>query len=687
MAFKQKYRKVNIINFSKILIVLIILQFKPVLAKDYINERAYFEDKTGTMSLQEVKNKDFIKIDSVLSKGYSKSVFWLRLKVSPLVGTNFRNLLLKIQPSYVDSIQLLDSADPSNTKRILGTNFSSNNNDYSSINFNFVIPGSEKERYVYLKIQTQGTYFIRTEAVTISEFINGDLVQQIVFAFYIGVLCFLFIFPLTIWIRDKDSLNIIFVIKQFAAIVFVVMDTGIQRVIFKNTDPLLLNVLFNFNVVTYTAILIGFHYFFLKDYYPKSWVKYLFLILLIFYALEIYEIDGHNFRNSLEINSIVLTLVALSFFVIPFFGLSWEKNKNPMFTKKSIIIIYFSIAISILLTTIPSLGYINGNSFSMIPNLFTGCITGIVFLFVLQYRNRMFREQGVREIAQANAMVEFERNKRQEKERFISMLTHELKTALSVLKLAYESGNATASDKNVHGALKDINDVIDRCALEDKLENQRNKRQEKERFISMLTHELKTPLSVLKLAYESGNATASDKNVHGALKDINDVIDRCALEDKLENQGFNLLIEKHNLKRIIYQKISEYDSVDKFKFTIDGDLSIESDLNILRIILGNLFDNAIKYGDENSSILVKAILQAQKIYLTVTNTVSQVGLPDEDKIFTKYYRSEKAYKNTGSGLGLYLVSNLAKLLKGEVKYYVNSKQDQVTFEIILPEKM
>ncbi len=623
MAFKQKYRKVNIINFSKILIVLIILQFKPVLAKDYINERAYFEDKTGTMSLQEVKNKDFIKIDSVLSKGYSKSVFWLRLKVSPLVGTNFRNLLLKIQPSYVDSIQLLDSADPSNTKRILGTNFSSNNNDYSSINFNFVIPGSEKERYVYLKIQTQGTYFIRTEAVTISEFINGDLVQQIVFAFYIGVLCFLFIFPLTIWIRDKDSLNIIFVIKQFAAIVFVVMDTGIQRVIFKNTDPLLLNVLFNFNVVTYTAILIGFHYFFLKDYYPKSWVKYLFLILLIFYALEIYEIDGHNFRNSLEINSIVLTLVALSFFVIPFFGLSWEKNKNPMFTKKSIIIIYFSIAISILLTTIPSLGYINGNSFSMIPNLFTGCITGIVFLFVLQYRNRMFREQGVREIAQANAMVEFERNKRQEKER----------------------------------------------------------------FISMLTHELKTPLSVLKLAYESGNATASDKNVHGALKDINDVIDRCALEDKLENQGFNLLIEKHNLKRIIYQKISEYDSVDKFKFTIDGDLSIESDLNILRIILGNLFDNAIKYGDENSSILVKAILQAQKIYLTVTNTVSQVGLPDEDKIFTKYYRSEKAYKNTGSGLGLYLVSNLAKLLKGEVKYYVNSKQDQVTFEIILPEKM
>ena len=119
--------------------------------------------------------------------------------------------------------------------------------------------------------------------------------------------------------------------------------------------------------------------------------------------------------------------MAIAFFFIPFFGLDWEKNNNPMFSKKSMIIIYHSIGLSLLLTTLPSLGLINGNSYSMIPGLFSGCITGIVFLFVLQYRNRMFREQGVREVAQANAMATFERSKRQEKERFISMLTHELK--------------------------------------------------------------------------------------------------------------------------------------------------------------------------------------------------------------------------------------------------------------------
>ena len=212
-------------------------------------------------------------------------------------------------------------------------------------------------------------------------------------------------------------------------------------------------------------------------------------------------------------------------------------------------------------------------------------------------------------------------------------------------------------------------------------------RQEKERFISMLTHELKTPLSVLKLAYESGDVIKTDKHVEGALKDINDVIDRCALEDKLENQGFKLLIERHSLKRIVYQKISEYENADRFKLTIEGDLWIESDLNLLRIILGNLLDNAIKYGDENSPILINSRTENQNIKFTISNTIGEVGAPDEERLFTKYYRSEKAHKNTGSGLGLYLVSNLAKLLKGEAKYFLSSDQKLITFELTLPEKI
>ena len=622
-SLKPTYYKKFRSCLLQLIVLIFLFQINPVIAKDYISERAYFEDKTGNMSFQEVKGKNFEKLDSVLAKGYSKSIFWLRLKIDPLVGTNFKNLLLRIQPNYISSIQLFDTLDNVNAKRVVGDNYSQTFNDYNSINFNFLIPGSEKERYIWLKINTTGSYFVSIQALTINEFINTDLIQQLAFAFYIGVLCFLFIFPLTIWIRDKDPLNIIFVVKQLFAVTLVVLDIGLHRLIFKNTDTSLLNTALNLNLVSYTAVLIVFHYFFLKDYHLKSWVKISFLVVLIFYPVEVLGIFNNYFSYSLNLNSFMLSLVAIIFFFIPFYGLSWEKNNNPMFSKKSLIIIYYSIGATILVTSLTKLGYIKGYPFSMIPGLLNGCITGIVFLFVLQYRNRMFREQGVREIAQANAMANFERSKRQEKER----------------------------------------------------------------FISMLTHELKTPLSVLKLAYESGDVIKTDKHVEGALKDINDVIDRCALEDKLENQGFKLLVERHSLKRIIYQKISEYEIADRFKFTVEGDLWIESDINLLRIILGNLLDNAIKYGDENQPILVDAKVIYGSITVTVTNTVGEVGLPDEENIFTKYYRSEKAHKYTGSGLGLYLVSNLAKLLKGKVIYFLSSDSKLITFELTLPEKM
>ena len=188
-VFKPSYYYKIRFVLLQFIILIFLFQIKPVAAKDYISERAYFEDKTGNMSFQEVKAKNFQKIDTVLSKGYTNSVFWLRLKINPLVESNFRSLLLRIQPTYIDSIQLFDSLDNTNAKRIVGDTYPVIANDYSSINFNFVIPGSDKERYVWLKINTTGTYFIATQAFTINEFINTDLIQQIFSAFYIGVLC------------------------------------------------------------------------------------------------------------------------------------------------------------------------------------------------------------------------------------------------------------------------------------------------------------------------------------------------------------------------------------------------------------------------------------------------------------------------------------------------------------------
>ena len=621
-------KKIMSSPYLKLIALFIMLQCKPVFAQDFISERSYYEDATGAMTLKQVKTQKFKPYQNALSEGYSQSTYWLRLKVEPLVQSNFRSLLLRIQPGYLDFIQMYDDLEPKNPDRVQGTLYSANFNDYNSTNFNFVIPGSDKQRYIWLKIKSKGSIFVRTQALTINTFIDYDLIQKISESFYIGILFFLFLVPFTIWIKDKEWLNFAFVLKQFAALLLVSLDTGVHRLLFTETSPVILNSIFNTTALSYTGVAIFFHYIFLRDYHMKSWVKISFAVLAVTIPFGLFKLlISDQISFALELNNIVLTLLAILFIAIPFYGLSWEKNVQSMFSQKFIIAIHWCIGLSMLLTTLPLLGIFKGSSYSMVPGLLNGSFTGIIFLFVLQYRNRMFRDQKAIEIQQATAMANYEKARRQEKER----------------------------------------------------------------FISMLTHELKTPLAVLKLAYEGTNSTPKDKHIESALRDINDVIDRCALEDKLENQGFKPLIEPHSLKRVIYQKISEYDISDHFKFIVEQDITIDTDINLLRIILTNIIDNAMKYGDPTKPIIISNRIDNHPTMqypavITISNTVGDIGVPEEDKVFTKYYRSEKAHKYTGSGLGLYLVSSIAKLLKGEVMYLHNPQLHTVTFKLILPIK-
>ena len=71
-----------------------------------------------------------------------------------------------------------------------------------------------------------------------------------------------------------------------------------------------------------------------------------------------------------------------------------------------------------------------------------------------------------------------------------------------------------------------------------------------------------------------------------------------------------------------------------------------------------------------------------QLHIAVINVVGAVGMPDQTKIFQKYYRSSKAHSYTGSGLGLYLMKNIMVLLGGDLTY--TPMDHLVKFELCLP---
>ncbi len=108
---------------------------------------------------------------------------------------------------------------------------------------------------------------------------------------------------------------------------------------------------------------------------------------------------------------------------------------------------------------------------------------------------------------------------------------------------------------------------------------------------------------------------------------------------------------------------------------------IKSDLKLLKIIFANLIDNAIKYGATKTKVNVAAHANNGMVRVVVSNQALKARMPDPQLVFTKYYRAGWAHEQVGSGLGLYLISQLAKILGGEIRYL---PQDQeVNFELCL----
>jgi two-component system, sensor histidine kinase LadS len=106
----------------------------------------------------------------------------------------------------------------------------------------------------------------------------------------------------------------------------------------------------------------------------------------------------------------------------------------------------------------------------------------------------------------------------------------------------------------------------------------------------------------------------------------------------------------------------------------------------MRVVLGNLIDNALKYAAPGSQIELVADsdthLGQAGIRVDVSNLPGPAGLPDAKQVFKKYYRSAGAQGKSGSGLGLYIASGMASVLSGHLRYQHTA--DMVRFSLWIP---
>ena len=233
-----------------------------------------------------------------------------------------------------------------------------------------------------------------------------------------------------------------------------------------------------------------------------------------------------------------------------------------------------------------------------------------------------------------------------------------------------------------------INDISSMRKLEDL----------RKQFVTDVSHEIKTPISVIRAGSETlySGAINDEKVSNKFLKSILDnserlseMVDDLMELEKIEFGGLVLKKEKFNVNNEIQlifdaQQALLVDKKLSFNNYIGKDIFLNTDKESFRTVFSNLINNSIKYSKPKGFINLTAINNSEELSIRIEDNGHGIEKQHLDKIFNRFYRTSKARAHTkGTGLGLSLVKQLISRMNGEVK--VESKISKGTsFFVSIP---
>ena len=213
------------------------------------------------------------------------------------------------------------------------------------------------------------------------------------------------------------------------------------------------------------------------------------------------------------------------------------------------------------------------------------------------------------------------------------------------------------------------------------------RRNEQDRFMAMLSHELKSPLAVISLSLGTQSIPLEVKQrVARATAAMNSILERCLQSDQVEHRQASVLSVPCQISEVLLELVSNCAFPQRVLLEVDDLPLCKTDVQMLEVALGNLIDNAIKYGAPDGTVTVRALAAKRwlrkGICIEVTNSPGASGFPDARQVFRKYYRAAAVHGKSGSGLGLHIAHGCARNLGGVLRY--RPTVDCVKFELWIP---
>ena len=202
----------------------------------------------------------------------------------------------------------------------------------------------------------------------------------------------------------------------------------------------------------------------------------------------------------------------------------------------------------------------------------------------------------------------------------------------------------------------------------------------KSRFVSMASHEFRTPLTaVLTSATLVGKYPGGDQQtqrvrhldrIHTSVNHLNTILEEFLSVGRIEEGRVETQSTTFDLNTLLTEVLADVQSLRKPGQTIERQVACPDpfrlDSSLLRKILVNLLSNALKYSGDNSVVTVRASCHANQLTVSLLDQGVGISSADQAHLFERFFRARSVSTVPGTGLGLYIVARYLDLMGGTI---------------------
>ncbi|WP_347925561.1 PAS domain S-box protein [Pontimicrobium sp. SW4] len=222
----------------------------------------------------------------------------------------------------------------------------------------------------------------------------------------------------------------------------------------------------------------------------------------------------------------------------------------------------------------------------------------------------------------------------------------------------------------------------------------------KTKFLSLVSHEFKTPLSGIltstmllskyKLEEQQDKRDKHIKTITDEVHYLNNILTDFLSIEKIDKGKYNYKFNTFKVSKVVNEVVYNANMLLKegqhinYPQNID-DLLLHQDEKIIELALSNLVHNAIKYSHENSVIDIDITQTKELTIFKIKDNGIGIPLKDQKNIFNRYFRAENVLTTQGTGIGLNIAKDHINNLKGEI-YFESLENKGSIFTIEIPNK-